>query len=161
MKFIDWITDYRFKVFNNHWWKDFWYRQISTRIWPRQKWLINKIPRQYMDKDSLIEICVMECIKTFVEEELGKEWLFNPNRWEGQSNVPENQIQFENEIKDQYILLTETLPQLEKDLEIAWDTIPNYYEKTFKGINALEKKIDDLKTELMVWAVKNRQCMWT
>ena len=69
-------------------------------------------------------------------------------------------------------MITQQLPKLEKELEKAWDKVPHFnvddftdrkidYDKVYGGIDKLDKQIYDLKTEIMLWAIKNRNKMWT
>ena len=132
---------------------------------PRQKWLTNKIPYYWIDKDRLWEICILEGIKHYVEEEKALEFLCNDN--------PPEQAKFVAEVKYHYDVITRILPELEEQLNIAWKNVPNRslkdinnskpgdYERIYGGINKLEKEIFDLKTETMIWAIKKRDHIWT
>jgi hypothetical protein len=173
-KIIDTITDYKYGIFNRHWWRMFYYEQISTRFNHRQSWLIKKIPRTWVDKDTIFETCILEGIKHFIEgeEALGK----NMCHYESSQNdpdFPEWQKKFNKEVKENYLLITDELSRLNKELEDAWEKVPSIdigklteviktdYTEKYGEVNRLEKEIEDLKTKVMLWAVSNRKSMWT
>lgn len=154
-----------------------WFRyntpyQVRETIWairaffnPRQKWLTRKIPNNWIDKDRLLEICILEAIKHYVEGEDVFNVLSNDS--------PPEQAQFMREVRHAYDLIVKQLPLLEKELELAWKkvpvrdwgdinkSVPGDYETTYGDVDRLEKKIAELKTEVMLWAVKERESMWT
>lgn len=151
-------------IFNKYWWKDFWYNQISSRISPRQRWLTKKIPRTWVDKDSLTEICVIESLKHLVEGEKFFETI--DITW------CEEAEQFGMELKNAYEEATITLPSLEKKLEEAWKDVPRRdledkngskigYKEIYGEVDKLEKEIYDLKTKIMTWIISRRDCLCT
>ncbi len=157
------------KFFKNWYWRDLWYK-IDTFFNPRQKWLTSKIPNSHLDKDHILEIVILECIKNYVTEEIGVEELFRKNRWskkdrEFMNGLNKSQIKFENELKKIYKLITIKLPALERQLELAWEELAvrenGDYKKVYRETNKLDKKIESLKTKIMNWAVLNRNSMWT
>jgi hypothetical protein len=134
---------------------------------PRQKWLTRKIPNSWIDKDTLWEICILEGIKHFVEQDGGL-------GYDGQNDptYPEWQKAFDIKVRFYYEMITKKLPELEKQMEEAWKNIPVLfsweipiktidYNKTYGEVDRIEKEIHDLKTEIMVWAVTQRDCIWT
>ena len=138
----------------------------KLRWWlnPRQKWLTKKIPNHWIDKDYLWELVILEGIKHYVEGERVFEVLSNDN--------PPEQAQFLKEVRQRYNEITMALPSLEKQMEDAWKKVPKWdikdintrkvdYDATYGDLDRLEKKIFDLKTEIMEWAVKNREKIWT
>lgn len=138
----------------------------------RQSWLTRKIPRHWYDKDGLIEIVLFECLKNYVEDEVGKEELFDKNRWSKNDNVPSHQLKFEKELKIHYNLLTINLIELERELEIAWSNIPtidlvdirtiaNHYHNKYGTVDKLENKLENLKDQICSWIILNRRSMWT
>jgi hypothetical protein len=146
------------------------YRQIwyDIRDWfnPRQKWLFKRIPNHWVDKDTLWEICILEGIKHYVEQEHVFDVLCNDN--------PPEQAEFLKEVRENYRLITEVLPSLEQGMELAWKEIPHRslddinkgmtkfdYDMTYGVVNKFEKEIADLKTKVMWWAVTNRESIWT
>jgi hypothetical protein len=55
---------------------------------PRQKWLMDKIPRQFCDKVELIPLCIFESFKHFVEQEDGLEGIWG-ERYENDESISE------------------------------------------------------------------------
>jgi len=165
------------KFLSKYFWKDWYYNQISTRIRPRNRWLSKIIPRYYFDKDYLIQIVLFKCLQDFVEVEIGKKELFDPDRWKNENNEwTENQRKFEEELKEHYLLLIEKLPKLIKKEDEEWEKIPlfnlneissgkwivnNSYEKIYNGVDLAEKNKEDLKDKICEFVVKNRKSMWT
>jgi hypothetical protein len=149
----------------------------NIRYWfnPRQKWLIKKIPNHWMDKDGLWELCILEGIKHYVEQDYGLGW--EPDSFEKSQKdpeYPESQKQFDREVKAAYDRITVELPKLEKQLEEEWDTVPKFdindfnsrknqrsYTETYGDIDRLDAEIYKLKTEVMVWAIQRRDCIWS
>lgn len=160
------------KITGKFFWDDLRYT-ISAWFKPRNKWLTKKIPKRWQDKDTIFEICIFEGIKHYAEEEVGIEWLSNPDRWKGEQFVPQNQIDFENEVYNYYKLITEELVRLEKEMDDAWSKVPFVpleewnkpgrpsYEERYGKVDKLEREIYNLKTKIMVWAVTQRESMWT
>jgi len=141
----------------------------EIRWWwnPRQKWLIKKIPNHWIDKDYLWEICILEGIKHYVEQDGGLDFN-NYISNQTDSNYPEWQKKFDKEVKTMYDYITVILPILEKELEDAWKKVPHFdfnekvdYNTVYGEVDLKEKEIANLKTEIMVWAVTNREKIWT
>lgn len=160
------ITSYQLGIFNKHWRRDVWYNYISCHLWPRQKWLTSKIPKTWVDKDHLMEICILESIKHYVEGEGVLDYFDETQK---DPTYPEHQREFERQVKEMYQLITITLPTLEEALVRAWKTVPDFFgpkdprsfEEIYGEVNRLDKEIADLKTKVMVWAVRNREFIWT
>jgi hypothetical protein len=152
--------------------KDAWYK-IRDFFYPRQDWLFKKIPNHWIDKDTLWETCILEGIKHYVEEDGGLGWEAGDyEKSQSDPDYPEWQKKLDKEVKENYDLITHTLPSLERDLEIAWSKVPHFdlssgfctkdsYEKTYGEVDRIEKEISDLKTKIMIWAVTNRASLWT
>lgn len=170
MKLINILSDYKYKIFNQHWWRNFYYTQISSRLRPRNKWLTKKIPRTWADKDTLWEICIIEGIKDYVEGEHALDYY---QKSQVDPSYPDHQKEFDKEVLRAYEIVAITIPYLEKKLDIAWNNIPHRdfnninlvtpknYDETYGEVNKLEKQIKDLKTEVMIWAVNKRESIWT
>lgn len=138
--------------------------KIKTFFFPRQRWLYRKLPRHWIDLDSCVEICILERFRYFVE----KEGCFKNTDyvWNEESKV------LGEEIKKYYDLLTIRILALEKDLDKAWEKVPNFdlfdlnkkktnYSENYGEIDRLENEIFDLKTEIMEWVIKRRDYLWT
>ena len=93
----------------------------ELRWWwnPRQKWLIKKIPNHWVDKDYLWEICILEGIKHYVEQDGGLDFN-NYVSNQTDASYPEWQKKFDKEVKTMYDYITVILPILNKELEDAW-----------------------------------------
>jgi hypothetical protein len=48
---------------------NFWYEEISTRLFPRQQWLVKRIPRQYCEIQDILEIVSFESIIYYWEND--------------------------------------------------------------------------------------------
>jgi len=165
MNFWEAITDYKYGIFNRHWWNDLYYKQISSRLNPRNKWLTKQIPRTWQDKDHILEICVLEALKHYVEGEKCFEVL--------STKGPPEQVKYLREVLENYEAVKYKLPALEKQLEEAWDAIPSRhindinkstkedYDRTYGKIDALDEEIYNLKTKVMLWVVEYRNGLWT
>ena len=72
----------------------------ELRWWwnPRQKWLIKKIPNHWVDKDYLWEICILEGIKHYVEQDGGLDFN-NYVSNQTDASYPEWQKKFDKEVK--------------------------------------------------------------
>jgi uncharacterized protein YaaN involved in tellurite resistance len=139
---------------------------VSSRLWPRNKWLTKKVPRTWVDKDTILEIVVLESLKHYVDPE-GEDCMNVIN------TECEEQREFYADVKRNYELITQKLPALQKELDAEWDNVPHRtladlnkstkddYERMYGKINRLEQEIYDLQTEIMVWVVKNRNGLWT
>jgi len=164
------------KILYPYFWSDLKYK-IRDFFFPRQKWLTNCIPTNYTENDDLVEIILFKILQEFVEVEIGKKELFDPDRWKNENNEwTENQRKFEEELKKHYVLLTQTLPELQKKEDEEWEKIPpfslneitsgkwianNSYKKTYNGVDLAEKNKEDLKNKICEFVVKNRHLMWT
>lgn len=162
-------------LFSKFYWSELWYNQFSTRFNPRNKWLTKVIPRRHKDKDCLIELVLFTCLKNYVEVEIGKQELFDKNRWKNSEYVPAHQLKFEKELKYTYNLLTKKLPKLEKELNVGWDSISSKiknefvnksvskddYQNKYGKIDIAESKVEKLKDLICEWVTKNRKSMWT
>lgn len=147
-------------------WREKYYT-VRDFFFPRQRWLTKAIPNGWCDKDRIIETVLFECVKHFVSEdgEDALNILCNDN--------PPDQKRFIEELKAMYQFITVKLPELEKELEKAWDKVPHRslsdlnkstkesYEQTYGEVNRLEKEIEELKTLICEWVVKNREAIWT
>jgi hypothetical protein len=156
----------RYKIENLYW-------KINEYLFPRQKWLIKKIPNSWIDKDTLWEICVIDGLKHYVEQDYGLG--YEPGDYEHSQNdptYPECQKRLDKKVKKYYDLATIVLPTYEKALKVAWKKIPPFdikdlgtrkidYDATYGDIDRLEQKISDLKTDIMLFCIRYRESLWT
>ncbi len=146
-----------------------YYWNIRNFFSPRQKWLTKEIPNRWMDKPELIWLILLECLKNYCKKEIGLDNLRNPKY---DKDYPEYQRKFEHELLIIYEKVIYDLPVLEKQLEKEWDKIPCDFtlpikmtteecNKKYFMVNKLEKQINDLKTEILLWIVSNRGYLWS
>lgn len=155
------------------WWNLHWcdlYYKIKCFFRPKQKWLIKKIPNRWVDKDTLLEICVLESLKHFVEKEEGLEGL---KEAQNDLNYSKEQREHEAKLLAMYHLATATLPYLNEQLNQEWDKVEvltldqintstkEDYERRYGKIDRLEEEIYNLKTKIMAWVIENRGSLWT
>lgn len=153
------------RILNKYFWRELYYT-ISAFINPRQKWLIKKIPRHWIDKDGLIEMVLFESLKHFVEEEKCLEVLHN--------SEPPEQKKFIDEVRINYKLITEKFPELECQIDMEFEKFPKLNFKNcikelnagntlnrYDKINKIEKELGELKNQVALWIVTNRGGMWT
>jgi hypothetical protein len=137
---------------------------------PRQRWLTKKIPYHWVDKDTIMELVILECIKNYVE---GEKALEHYESSQADPTYPEHQAEFDREVKSAYDEITKTLPDLEKQYKESWAKIPHRditklpllpiddYHGVYGETDRLEEDIANSKTRIMVWAVTNRRKIWT
>jgi hypothetical protein len=157
-----------------YWIRDLYYKTCCF-FNPRNKWLTKKIPKTWVDKDYIIELCLIESLREFVE---GEDGLGQYEQSQTDPEYPAWQKQFDRELKEAYEIITIQLPQLQKQMDEAWDKVEKpplgadellkwlnnptpTYEERYGNIDRLEKEIDDLRTKVMTWIVVNRAKMWT
>src|ERR1035437_445136 len=127
-KFYEW-SNYKFRPFSHYWWHDVWYKQVSSRFCPRNKWLTSKIPRTWCDKHTILEITVLESLTHYVDPE-GEDCMNVIN------TECEEQREFYAEVKRNYELIIQKLPALQKELDAEWDNVPH---RTLADINKSTK----------------------
>jgi hypothetical protein len=172
------LFELKYRIYK--WWSDLWY-PVSRTLFPRQRWLTKKIPNTWVDKDWLWELCLIEGLKHYVEQDGGNGWfdvLDDDSKWKDEFTGEEYQAasrKFHREAKEHYDLVTKTLPALELQNKAAWDAIPPEtfdlknlndpnrppYHITYAEVDRTQKEIDDLKTKVMLWCINNRASIWT
>jgi hypothetical protein len=106
-------------ITNSFWWRMQW-DKLRYLINPRQKWLIKKIPKHWVDCDGLLEICIFESFKHFVEQEDGLESIWG-SRY----------------VDDEY---SEAYRQIREPIRIELEEI---YEYVKSGRSILQKELDE------------------
>ena len=158
------ICDWR--IFSPYWRSRIWYEHVSSHLRPRNKWLTKKIPRTWVDKDTILEIVVLESLKHYVDPE-GEDCMNVIN------TECEYQREFYGEVRRNYELATQKLVALQKELDAEWDNVPH---RTLKDINTIPKTITNASMARLTasnrksttcrlkswsWVVKNRNGLWT
>lgn len=63
---------FKYRLFSLYFWKRVWYNQVVTRIFPRNRWFTNWVPRQFTDVDYLMEQAVFRSLIFFWENDGGE-----------------------------------------------------------------------------------------
>ncbi len=66
---------FRYRFTSKHFWKSLWYRQVSSRIRPRNKWATKVIPRTFSDKDYIYEEIMFAGLIDFWDHDDGEKTL--------------------------------------------------------------------------------------
>lgn len=98
----------------------FWYEQISTRLFPRQKWLTKVVPRQYMDRPELLVEVMYAFVVNFVSPD-GEDAL-NHCHWEPADEDMLKEIYLWATVgrAAQFALIEAAYPPMPKGDIIAW-----------------------------------------
>ena len=141
---------------------EFWYKQVSCRIFPRQRWLTKQIPRTWVDNDHLLETVLYASIIHFVDE--SGEDCFGQTVIEGD---------FAKQLREVYDWAKTGRPAAAKEIE---DAMPEFsaYVFTNKGIEMtdsgrlaydkvteLERRFEENDDKCLEWIVKWRKSLWT
>lgn len=140
-------------------------------------WLIKKIPKEYRDKDFLVEVVLLECLKHYVSEE-GEDCF---KRIDFEVEIKTENAEFVKSLKKYYHWLTEERSNLEQKIielsrlievkildstdgslnfeKISYSARP--YEDVNQEINQLEEEIQRNVDEICLWVVKNKGSLWT
>lgn len=134
-----------------------WYDKIRCFFNPRQKWIKKHIEyNAWCDKVELIPKFLFGCVVHFVEEEE----CFKTTNWQGSS---EGHAKFSHQLVKCYEYIKVMRPSLERKLDHAYDNLPKAqeYHERYAEVIRLEKAINKLDKEYMVWIVNNKDYMWT
>lgn len=134
-----------------------WYTNVSSRINPRQKWLMDGVPNTWSDKVWLIPHINFKMVVHFIEAEKCFEYT-------DYENSGELHVKFASELKECYKYIKIDRPSLEKQVENAYpnDELKNMtYEERYAEVNRLEKLIEENDTKWLTWIVINRNFLWT
>jgi hypothetical protein len=142
------------QIFCRWFWKEVW-NDICAFFRPRQKWLTDKIPNRWRDKDYIIETVLFACLIDYVENEKGidnffSDWSDDLSKGFVSQAYVDNVKTNEKQIFTVYKYLKEERPNLEKTIEQFDD---NYFEL----VNQLHEK----DTEALVTIIKFRGHLWT
>jgi hypothetical protein len=122
----------------------------------KQKWLTNRLSGKWLDKDDLIEIVLLECLRHFVEEEKG---LVNPAEM-----VEEIERGFLS--VDQVAVLQQRYDDLSsayKYIVTKYDNIEEEYNQDYDSVREFSQMIDRQAEERdaaieKIW--RHRKKMW-
>lgn len=149
---------------SNLWWDwtHFYYNQISSRIWPRNRWAEKVIPRTWADKPELIREFLFATVRHLVSED--GEDCFNTVEWDENHAVKLREIaEWAKSGRD---VARNHMDSLWSPPEISTENgAPFFIEGSERGdLNAYiaaERAIEDRDTEYLVWIVSNRAILWT
>jgi hypothetical protein len=157
-EFIDSVSIqmYRFK----YW----WHENVVCRVKPRNKWVTKIIPHTWMDKPTLIEKLLFECIVHFVEVETVK---YNHVDWKH-----ERMVKIWTRIKTCYTYITVDLPNMQQEvsrlMKIAYPPDINTYTMVFpdqkdaqKEISVLEDIIANTTRDTLKEIIDLKPYLWT
>lgn len=149
------------RLFSTWFWSDLKY-DITAFLNPRQKWLLNKIPNRWMDKDGLVELCLFEILVDYVEGEKGLEMMnYDWSKELSDGFVSEEYVKnsqdTDKDIFDIYNYITKERPNLQKELDDILLSSKGEYDKH----NELEKQLENMDTDAMIKIVKMRGYLWT
>ena len=143
------------------------YYEIRDRMFPRQRWLLKKLPRHWQDKKSMSVDVLYAMIEHFIEIEDA----LNVINWESD---PEHHT-FKNGLIDCYKWiktdrselmekmakeLNEGVPQRRRAYKTMGHTI-DAYNVVYGPYNDMEKQLEETDTEMCIWIIKNRHFLWT
>lgn len=152
-------------------WNHFYYNQISSRIWPRQRWLTRQIPRTWQDKTTLIPHVLYAMVIHFVDED--GEDCFNSTDY-----VNSGLADFETKLREVYAWAKTGRAEFQKRVDdalpsasIEWKELGNgllemvdtsglTYEEKYGEHNRLEAEFRAKDTEYLVWIVSQRDQFW-
>lgn len=125
----------------------------------KQKWLCDKISGNWLDKNYIIEITLIECLRHFVEEEKG---LKNPadyqeeiaKEWIGNKRVVKLQEMY-NDLSSAYEYIS---TKYDKEAEVLAEmSTTNSIQEIFATIDMQQKEKDDAIAKIL----KHYREMWT
>ena len=150
-----------FSFFRSYRWSNFKYK-ISCFFKPRNSWVKQSIPRQWIDLDNVYENIVFAGLINFVE----KEKCFEVSTW---STIEEKKAK--KKIQEIYKWIKSGRFELQKKIddaypEVALDKFENgistkTYRQLYGKVIQLEKLLEDTDTKYMVWLIENRKILWT
>jgi hypothetical protein len=131
--------------------------KINYFIFPRQKWLTEKIPNEWSDKTSLILDLNFEMVVNFVETEMA----YESTDWEA---MDQDADVFQKELRDCYTYIKIRRPKLQEQYDNSYPD-PERPSREF-GIDyaeniRIELEMDKEDTKYLVWIVTNRDWLWT
>jgi hypothetical protein len=154
----DWVRRLARKI------NDFWYRQISCRVFPRQAWLTKAAGRTWCDKTELVVTILYATIIHFVEQEK----CFEVTDWTG-SGLAEQ----EKQLKEIYDWIKVGRPALQARIMAAYPPIDSNIDTLewlsradpvrdacYIEVSQLEKEMEEWDTRCLTWIVANRNVLW-
>jgi len=181
-KFKFWFSIYVWEAYmpgwlTSHWYgvRPFYYNQISSRIWPRQKWLTKTIPRTWADKVTLIPDLLYTCIIHYVDDD-GEDCFgtiiidrepYKTELLECYNWAKTGRKEFEEKV-NQALPKTDSWESFFKEPDengyrimfSCEDRTGKTHEELYGEHNRLEKEFYQLDEKYMTWIVKNVRTLW-
>jgi len=146
-----------------------WKEKISDTLFPKQKWLYQKFPKQWTDKPDLIQTCLFEIVVHLVEEE-GALDGFDPN--DVSDEYEDQWFKFRVELKECYEYIKNERPKLQKKIDGFYykssncvmlpleDNCDDNCEKDYTKQADREDSLSETDTKYLIWIAANRDFMW-
>lgn len=136
---------------------EFWYREISSRIWPRQKWVAKAAGRVWVDKVELVRILLYTTIIHFVEdEECFSTVVFSPED-ETMIRVIYNWARFGRRAYE--VMIEHAYPPV-GDLN-EWNTPNSARDAAYAEVRRLEEEMTAKDDLYCAWITNHRGILWT
>ena len=140
-----------------------WYSQVSTRIWPRQRWLTKQISCQWNDKVTLIPDVLYAMIIHFVGKD-GEDAL-NTVHWEDSDAAMLRDIDHWARVgrKQMEQQLSEAYPPIPEDFGewLAHGESTQQEKDCYEEVRRIEAIMEEKDTRYLTWIVVNRAKLWT
>lgn len=130
-----------------------WIWRLYRIVRPCHSNIRKSIPKTWADLTEVIRYVNFAIIKDFYENETSFiDW-----------NANESHQQFLTWLQESYEYICVGRPNLEKELEQAWNSIDNKIQgvERYAQVDALEEKINQRDTAVLVALVQNRQYFWS
>jgi hypothetical protein len=123
----------------------------------QQKWLTKKIPKEWMDKDGLLELLIFECLVHFVEDEKG----LRDSDYDWDAEFLDGYVtqEYMNRLRSRNAELWHCYHYIKLKRPMMVDNL----DKTddFRAYERLEKELYDEDSFIMDIIIKNRGYLWT
>lgn len=151
----------KYSIFCPWFWKDLKCK-IKVIFFPRNRWVMSGIPREWRDLDFIFEEVLFAGIIHYIEEEDAlnsvvftkkeSDKLMEIYNW-----AKYGRKELENKISDSY-------PPFGTDYifgKIAQNETRKRYDELYGEVNRLEKLLIDTNSKHLIWLIKNRGRLWT
>lgn len=148
----------RYDIFTMWFWKDLKYK-ISCFFRHRNQWVVDAIPRDWRDKDTIYEEILFAGIINFIEGEKALE----VTAWK--SSHKKKLIEIYNWAKTGRHELNEKIknsyPEVSLEEIGKKESIGESYLELYGEVIELEKLLENTNTKHLTWLIKNRKILWT
>lgn len=148
-------------------WKDKWYA-LKCFFRNRNKWVIDSIPRTWIDKDTVYTKILFAGIINYVEEEKCFETIMwvTPQEKKHKKKIEEIYKWAKTGRKELQDKIENAYPPLESPITLpmryaSQEDNKKTYEELYGEVNRLEALLYKTDTDYMVWIVKFRNVLWS